>query len=364
MPTAIVSGALASKPFNGGNAWTRLSFVLGLRRLGYDVLFVEQIDRPTQAAREFFEACCRSFAVDAVLLTSGSVPAELQERADDATLLLNIGGQLTRGSVKRAPRVKVFLDDDPGYTQFWHAAGLLGDRLAGHDFAFTYGQNIGRPGCAIPLAGIDWRATRPPVVLSEWPAAPLGERGRLTTVASWRGGYGRLEANGQLYGQKAHEFRKLAELPERVPQRCEIALAIDPADEGDAELLRLHAWELVDPREVAGEACAYRRYIQGSGGELSAAQGIYVETDSGWFSDRTVCYLASGKPALVQETGFGRSLPVGEGLLSFRTLDEAVDGALRIDSDYEGHAQAARAVAERYFDSDIVLGRLLEEVGL
>jgi hypothetical protein len=363
-PGAIVSGALANKPGNGGNAWTRLSFVLGLRRLGFSVFFIEQIEQPSDDACRFFDAVCRRFGIEGALVANGVVPDELRERAEDAALLLNIGGHLTREPLKHAARVNVFLDDDPGYTQFWQAAGALGGRLAGHDFYFTYGQNVGRPGCTIPTAGIDWRATRPPVVLEEWPMAPDGDRDRLTTVASWRGGYERVEADGHVFGQKAHEFRKLLELPGRAPQRFEIALDIHPADGGDADLLRRHGWRLLDPGKAAGEPESFRRFVQGSGGEFSAAQGIYVETESGWFSDRTVGYLASGKPALVQETGFSNTLPVGEGLLSFRTLREAIEGAHRIEQEYDTHVRAARALAERYFDSDLVLGRLLEEVGL
>ena len=248
--------------------------------------------------------------------------------------------------------------------RFLEFAGTLGTRLAGHDYYFTFGANIGLTGCPIPTNGLEWRPTRPPVVLSEWPLVANGDRDRLTTVASWRGGYGCLEVDGRSYGQKAHEFRKLAGLPGQVPQRLEIALDIHPGDAADAELLLGHGWTLADPREVAGDPDSFRSYVQGAGGEVSAAQGLYVETGSGWFSDRTVRYLASGKPALVQDTGFAPLLPVGEGLVPFRTLDEAAAGARRIDRDYALHVEAARAIAERFFDSDVVLGHLLDEVGL
>jgi hypothetical protein len=279
-------------------------------------------------------------------------------------LLLNIGGHLTLEPLKRAARVTVFIDDDPGYTQSWYASGELQGRLDGHDFTFTYGENIGSPECAIPTSGIDWRPTRPPVVLEEWPVSNAGDRDRLTTVASWRGAYGRVANGAHLFGQKAHEFRKLAELPGHADQQFEIALDIHPGDAEDIDLLAGHGWQLVDPVAAAGDIETFRSYVQSSGAECSAAQGIYVETGSGWFSDRTAHYLASGKPALVQETGFARKLPVGEGLVSFATLEDAVDGARRIERDYESHAQAARSLVERFFDSDLVLGRLLEEVGL
>ena len=142
----------------------------------------------------------------------------------------------------------------------------------------------------------------------------------------------------------------------------ELALDIHPADSRDRDLLVRHGWRLVDPRRVARGPSEFRRYVQDSGAEFSVAQGMYVDTYSGWVSDRTVRYLASGKPALVQSTGFERTLPVGEGLVTFRTLDEAVGGAGEIASDNERHSKAARAIAEEYFDSDRVLSRMLEEV--
>jgi hypothetical protein len=364
-----VSGALANKPGNGGNAWARLSWLLGFRRLGFDVYFVEQIDRAGCSARnrDYFDRIVTEFSLRghaALLHGEEDVSRELLEVADSAALLLNIGGHLTIDSLLRRIRLKVYLDDDPGFTQFWHAAGNPGARLGGHDFYFTFGENIGTSRCPVPTCGIDWRPVRPPVVLDEWPAVRNGDRDRFTTVASWRGPYGPVEYEGKTFGLKVHEFRRVVELPERVPYAFEIALDIHPADSRDRELLERHGWRVVDPGEAASTPRAFREYVQGSGAEFSVAQGIYVETGSGWFSDRTTRYLASGKPALVQETGFSRNLPTGEGLLAFRTLDEAVQGADRIAADYEAHSEAARAIAEEYFDSDRVLGRLLEEVGL
>jgi hypothetical protein len=183
-------------------------------------------------------------------------------------------------------------------------------------------------------------------------------------VASWRGGYGRVEANGHLYGQKAHEFRRFVKLPELTGSNFEIALDIQPADAADGDLLRRHNWRLVDPTRVAATPDDFRCYVQQSAAEFSVAQGIYIETRSGWFSDRTTRYLASGKPALVQDTGFSPSLPSGEGLVVFADVDGAVAGVRAIQRDYETHAAAARAIAVEHFDSDKVLGRLLDEVGL
>src|SRR5439155_22595876 len=203
--------------------------------------------------------------------------------------------------------------------------------------------------------------TGKPVLLSEWPCVDGGDVDRFTTVSTWRGPYGRLEHEGGTYGLKMHEFRKFLALPSSAPQTFELALDIHPTDEDDLSALREHGWRLVDPGEVAGDPDAFRRYVQSSGGEFSVAQGVYVETRSGWFSDRTTRYLASGKPALVQDTGFGRNIPTGTGLVAFRTLAEAVSGAEEIAADYDRHAQAARALAEEFFDSDKVLRRFLEE---
>jgi hypothetical protein len=368
VPAALVAGALAVKPANGGNAWTRLSFARGLERLGFEVVFVEQLERPSAESNAYFDLVREQFDLRGALISESDVRGlgweELVAFAERADLLVNIGGHLTLEPLKRGPRRKVFVDDDPGYTQFWHAAGALGEQLGGHDAWFSFGANVGRPGCAIPAGGIDWRATRPPVVLDDWAVATSPATGRFTTVASWRGAYGRVEHEGHLYGQKAHEFRKVAALPLRAAAEFELALDIDAADADDRIVLDAHGWKVVDPREVAFDPLAFRDYVQRSDAEFSVAQGIYVETRSGWFSDRTVRYLASGKPAVVQDTGFDDELPVGEGLLSFRTTDEAVAAVEAIMGDYERHCEAARALAEAYFDSSLVLERLLVEAGV
>jgi hypothetical protein len=201
-------------------------------------------------------------------------------------------------------------------------------------------------------------------VLDQWPFANGAEPPRFTTIATWRGPFGPVSHGGETFGLKVHEFRKMMELPERVPFKFEIALDIYPDDWKDLDALQSHGWQIVDPKRAVPDPDSFRRYVQGSGAEFSVAQGIYVDTDVGWFSDRTVRYLASGKPALVQDTGFSRNYPTGEGLVPFRTLEEAAAGADRIMGDYEQHCRAARALAEEYFDSDKVLERFLAEVGV
>jgi hypothetical protein len=242
----------------------------------------------------------------------------------------------------------------------WHATGDRGSRLAGHDVYFTIAENIGTTGCTVPTCGIDWQRIRPPVVLAGWPAATAGTDWKFTTVASWRGPFGPIRYAGKTYGLKVHEFRKFIDLPRLTGQKFELALNIYPGDDKDRQALVKHGWQLVDPLAAAGDPAAFQHYVQDSGAEFSAAQGIYVETGSGWFSDRTACYLASGKPALVQDTGLSRNYPVGEGLLTFRTLSQAMAGAQQIASDYERHSRAARQLAEEFFDSDRVLAQLVE----
>jgi hypothetical protein len=383
--TAIVSGALANKPLNGGNAWSRLSWVLGLRRLGWEVLFVEEIDEGhcVDATGErttfeksvnlaYFRSTMARFGLSggSALICEGGKKVhglpftELVGRLDHASLLFNISGHLTQQDIKHRIACKVYYDDDPGFTQFWHAAGQGGARLDGHDCYFTLGANIGTGGCAIPTGGIAWRPTRPPVVLADWPECAPGSFDRFTTVASWRGAYGPVQHDGKTYGLKVHEFRKFLDLPHRSGRPFEIALQIHAGDAKDLDALHSHGWKIVDPQHAAGSCDDFRRYVQASGAEFSAAQGVYVETNSGWFSDRTVRYLASGRPALVQDTGFSRNYPVGEGLLAFRTIDDALEGAEHILRDYPRHCRAARRLAEEYFDSDKVIRGLVAEVGL
>ena len=385
MATIVVSGALANKPFNGGEAWVRLSWLLGLRRLGHRVCFLEEIDADTcrdavgepspfacSANLHYFQDVIGQFGLagrSALVCATGGQTwglsmSDLTALAAEADLLVNISGHLSLPELFDRFRRKVYIDIDPGFTQFWHAAGNPGARLAGHDDFFTIGENIGAADCPIPTGGLPWRRTRQPVVLDHWPVSPDPGGGRFTTVASWRGPFGPVEFGGKTYRLKVHEFRKFLDLPRRVPAPFEVALHIHPADGKDLAALRESGWRVVDPRAVASDPLAFRRYVETSAAEFSVAQGVYVETNSGWFSDRSVRYLAAGKPVLVQDTGFSRNLPVGEGLLAFRTPDEAAAGAEKIVQHYDHHCRAARAIAEEHFDSDRILGRLLEEVGI
>ena len=380
----IVAGALANKPSNGGNAWTRLNWLLGFRRSGFDPYFIEEINSGTCVGASnqpvapedsvnaaYFRAVMKQFGFEqrASLLSDNGTAVvgigldRLEKLAGRADMLLNISGHLQRAALKLAPRCKIYLDDDPGYTQCWHAAGQLGNRLAGHDHYFTLGANIGTSLCSIPAGDIHWRTTRVPIVLDEWPPIAPRNFDRFTTVASWRGAFGTVTLDGKTHGPKAHEFRKFFALPAKSGLKFQIVLNIDPADWKDRQALVNAGWDIGSP-ELAATPDAFRAYVQNSSAEFSVAQPIYVGTRSGWFSDRSAAYLASGKPTLLQDTGFSRHLPTGEGLVTFTTLEEAMEGAAKIASNYPRHSRAARALAEQYFDSDKVLAKLLTDISI
>lgn len=385
MRTLVVSGAIANKPGNGGEAWVRLSWARGFQRLGFRVVLVEQIasgacvdaaGAPASFAdsanlgyfRSVTEWAGLTGSAALVHLDTGACAGlawgELLDAAASAELLVNVSGHLTLPALFEKSRRTAYVDIDPGFTQFWHADGT--SPLRPHDHYFTIGENIGAADCPIPTGGVPWRPVRQPVVLDDWPQTHAAQSPlRFTTVANWRGPFGRVQFAGHTYGLKLHEFRKCIDLPHRFPAATfELALDIHPAEVNDMALLCAHGWRLTDPREASATPESFRTYVQNSSAEFSVAQGIYVETHSGWFSDRTARYLASGKPVLVQDTGFTRHLPCGEGLVPFRTIDEAAAGAARIAADYGRHCVAARAVAEKCFDSDVVLARMLREVGV
>jgi hypothetical protein len=311
----VLAGALAQKPWHGGHTWVLLQYLLGFRRLGWDVLFLDRLE-----AEQCVDAAGRPCAVEdsfnltrmrdvfarfgleesyAVLLDGGrrtlGLPREqVLERARRAALLLNVMGFLDDEAILGAVRRRVFLDIDPGFPQMWRELGLR-DVLDGHDAYVTIGENLGRPDCTVPTCGLDWITTRPPVVLEQWPLSPAAGAW-LTSVATWRGAYGPLELGGKTYGPRAHEFRRFAALPRLSGHPFQVALDIHPAEVKDLALLGEQGWVLVDPRTVAGDPWAYRRYLQGSWAEFSVAKNLYVQTRGGWFSDRSACYLARGTP--------------------------------------------------------------------
>jgi hypothetical protein len=372
LASIVVAGALAAKPGNGGEAWVRLSWVLGLRRLGFDAWLLEQAGPETAArGRSFFEqTVARHGLADRAVLLSGERTegpigrAELEDLAAEAVGLVNISGNLRAPALLRRFAKRAYVDLDPGFTQLWHAQGLLGGQLDDHDRHFTVALNIGAEECEVPTAGIEWVPLPPPVLLAEWAPPPQPRLDRFTTVASWRNALGRPELDGRAYTLKHHQLRRFRELPGQVGARLEIALDVHPAEANEAESLRRAGWSVVEAATVAGDTEAFRDYVRGSGAEFSVTQGIYSETRSGWISDRTAHYLACGRPAVVQETGIpGRYRPQA-GLLSFSEPAEAAAAIEAIAGSYATHAAAARRYAERTFDSDRVLTAMLEAGGM
>jgi hypothetical protein len=233
----------------------------------------------------------------------------------------------------------------------------MSESFAQYDALFTYGENVGQPGCAMPTGGARWLPTRQPVAIDLWPSTVGEPAAPFTTVMNWSA-YGDHEHEGRIYGQKDREFTPFFSLPNETGRLMEIALNA-PTD--IRERLAAGGWWIADPGEVTRDPWLYQDYLRFSRAEFSVAKHAYVSTRCGWFSDRSAGYLAMGRPVIVQDTGFSDFLPTGEGLLAFRTPEEAVAAIRRLDEDYAGHCRAARAVVEEYFDARRVLSNLLEE---
>jgi hypothetical protein len=290
------------------------------------------------------------------------------EVARTADLFLNVSGA---GFIpdNLSPRcIKIFLDTDPGYNQImlierfkwsenvdrWCAS------VQAHEQHFTFAENIHGAGCTIPKLDFDWKTTRPPVVTDLW--APVArerpaEEAPWTTVMTWNAFKGKLFYKGEEYKSKGAEFEKLIELPRLVGVPLKVALG---GINAPLKRLASNGWQVVDGPEVTLTPGQYMTFIAGSRGEISPAKHVYVATRSGWFSDRSACYLASGRPVVVQDTGFGEVIPVGEGLLAFTTPEEAGDAIQEIERDYARHAKAAREIAEEYFDATAILAILVD----
>jgi len=221
---------------------------------------------------------------------------------------------------------------------------------------------IGQPGCNVPTCGIEWATTFQPVVLDFWKGGRNITYNGLTTIANWRG-YGSVEYEGVFYGQKAHSLRSFIKLPTLTDEKFMPAIAIHQDEIVDLKALAENNWHILDPSKVAGTPFSYQQFIQESKAEFGIAKSGYVASRCGWFSDRSVCYLASARPVIAQETGFGDFLPTGKGLIAFENSEDVLAGIDAINADYDKHSRAARAIAENFFDSDKVLTKLLQEVG-
>jgi hypothetical protein len=374
----LLSGMVAGVPHHGGASWAVLQYLLGLRELGHQVVLVEPVQNDVRFSprRAFSRSKSASYfrslfpLLDgeraALLLTDseetvGLPYARLRQFARSADLLINVSGMLGDDRLIDEIPVRAFLDLDPGFNQVWHESGYdMSFDL--HTHFVSVGQAIGRADCPVPTCGRCWIPTLPPVVLERWPAAGRPSRDAFTTVGNWRS-YGPVEHAGIRYGQRAHSLRELISLPRRTPARFQVALAIHPEESSDLLALRENGWELLDPVREAGTPDRYARFIRASKAELGIAKSGYVASRGGWFSDRSACYLASGRPVVAQETGFSEFLPTGRGLFAFRSEDEAAAVVEEVVDDWERQSRAARLLAEEHLDSRKVLRQLVEELG-
>ncbi|HSG08974.1 MAG TPA: hypothetical protein VLA36_11500 [Longimicrobiales bacterium] len=373
-PMVILGGAVARRVEFGGHVWAMLQWALGMRRLGWKVLFLDRLDpepglRHSSRVERFVSTMRRfeleeSFSLD---LGPDEEPVgwsrkEVLEATARADFFFNIMGYIDDPAVLGVARRLVFVDIDPGFPQMWAALGYC-DMFAGHDAFVTVGGNIGGPGCTVPTQGLAWTPVRPPVVLELWP--PSEDRGsRFTSVGSWRGPYDPVVFEGETYGLRVHEFRRFASVPRDSGLAFEVALDVAEEDREDVDRLEDGGWAVVDPTSVSSDPEQYQRYIRGSRSEFLVAKNMYVRSKGGWLSDRTACYLASGRPALVQDTGLVGDMATGEGLVTFATRQEAVAGALRIEAEWARHSKAARELAAEYFDARRVLSGLVDAVAV
>jgi hypothetical protein len=389
----VVGGYLGLAPA-GGLAWDYLHYPLGFAALGHDVYYVEDtrlwpVYQAGDAADCTASVAFLAAAMEGVGLADrwayrdevtgrcfGLTEEETREVCRTADVLVNLSCASVPRDEHASVPVRILLDTDPMFTQIQYAEagegftpGGSGIRalVAGHTHHFTFGERVGREGCRIPACGVDWKPTRQPIHLAQWPAVelPSDTDAAFTTLMNWTAGRP-LRHAGETWGQKDVEFLRLADLPRRVPA---LPLAVAVGQTGGAgepfprEMAQANGWRVLDPGVCAPDPAAYRAFIQGSRGEISVAKETYVKGGTGWFSGRSASYLASGRPVVAQDTGWSRHLPAGEGLFAFRTADEAADALRQVAAEPGRHARAARRIAEEHFDGAVVLRRLLADAG-
>jgi hypothetical protein len=384
MPKVIVgSGFVAKYPQGGGVFSVVLQYLLGLRKLGCEVCWLELLWRQGTDDRELigtFANRLRDFGLEdafcLIYFPEGTWPAAGNSRewygwsrdrfmsfCTQADLLLDLCASIRPPDLLQAVRRTAFLDLDPGFMQLWMTQGVMGHLT--HDLFFTVGQNIGHPGCRVPSGGVEWHNFWPPVEIDMWDGLEGDATAPFSTVSQWWGGYPPVYHEGEEYdGYKRTEFLRFLDLPALTGHPFELALSIHPGETEDTELLRRKGWQLRDAHDVARNFAAYRAFIQHACGEFSVAKPGYVKSNSGWFSDRSACYLAAGRPVVVRETGFSAFLPTGLGVLSFATVEDAAAAVKEVERNYPAHCRAAREIARQYFASEKVLGGLLQDAGL
>jgi hypothetical protein len=382
--TIVVLHFVGQMPL-AGIAWQAMHYLLGFERLGYDVWYVEDgganpyDPRVASVSMEcgyniaFLQRAMESYGLggrwaywDAINdVWHGLSRQRVHRLYAEADGLINLCGATRLREEHLACPVRIMIDTDPVYEQIKYAKS---DRAAhayldAHTHFFTYGENLGAADCPVPLSGIAWRPTRPPVLPALWPEPDDAPR-CFSTVATWENKGKNIEFAGSRYVWSKHEnFLRFLDLPRRRPRTC-FALALDPPDIGVRNAIAAAGWSLVDPGPISAGMARYRDFIAGSRGEFTVAKDIYVRPNSGWFSDRSVCYLAAGRPVVTMRTGFGKFYPVGRGLFEYSTAEEAVTAIDMIDADYPAHSRAARALACEHFAAERVLGALAAACGL
>jgi len=371
-------------PNGGGHLWVYLHWALALKALGCRVIWLEGIDvddsdtSPAARRRRRGGAAAECvatlkarlepyglgdalalYAIGGEVVPDGVAQGCLDlEAAAGADLLLNLWHSMPARVVRRFRR-SAFIDTDPGLLQIWITTGQV--HLAPHDVYFTIGETVGQPAAPFPDGGRPWVYTPPPIFLPEWPALPPNGWGAApyTTVAHWWGGT--FEFNGTTFSnEKRASFLEYLDLPTRTTVPLELAVCLAEHYEEYRALLAPKGWRLREAWDVSSTPEQYRAYVQRSRGEFSCAKPAYISLQTAWLSDRTLCYLACGKPAVVQHTGASRFLPDAEGLFRFRNLEGAAQALAAAEADYERHGRAARALVEEHFDAQHVVARVLE----
>ena len=369
-----------------GIVWLTMQYVVGLTRLGFDVYYVEAHGGTpktfmtagsdgAEGAAAFLSDVFKRFDLNGkwayhALHSDGRCyglsPEALKTLYRNAALLFNLHGGTTPLPEHTETGRLVYLGTDPVEREIRlqdNDPEIL-ELFAAHSAFFTWGENYGNPDCKVPVSDrFRIIPTRQPIVLDFWEHSTNGGEELFTTVGSWRQLWRDISFDGERYvWSKHHEFLKFIELPRCTSQQFELALA--GFEDEDRALLEAHGWRVRDGLSLSSDVDQYRDYIFSSRGEFTVAKDQNVRLRSGWFSDRSAAYLAAGKPVITQDTGFGNLLPCGEGLFSFATVDDIVAGLDRINADYERHSRGAAAIAREYFSHEVVLPRLLAEVGL
>jgi len=381
----IVLGLLGQFPL-AGMAWQVVHHLAGLRRLGFAVYYVEEtgsypydphaktLANDCTYSLRFIAEALRRFGLEDAWAYHDSLSdqwyglpeSRVQALFADARCAINLCGASHPATLTFRPRGKLlYLETDPVLHQIRLAQGDASALrfLSGHDVHITYGENLGAADCPIPLSHFAWKKARPPVASECWPFVPDGSCPRFTTIATWHNRGKDICFRGETYHWSKHlNFLALADLPRRTSQVLELAVEID--DEAMLQAFQRHGWVLTNPLTVSQDMQTYQKYICSSRGEFTVSKDVVARTRSGWFSDRSVSYLAAGKPVVTQETGFSKYIPTGRGLFAFSTADEALAALDAINSDYPAHTRAAREIAAAYFSAEKVLSKLLYDAEL